>query len=83
MFTELNFFGWGAFVTVVDTGPPFEVGVVDVWGGVAVDGVSVSVVTSCVGAMGSSPVVSPVTGLTSEDSVKSCLLVSMFAIYAS
>jgi hypothetical protein len=30
MFRELNFFGWGAFATVVDTGPPFEVGVVDV-----------------------------------------------------
>lgn len=30
MFTELNFFGWGAFVTVVDTGPPFEIVIVDV-----------------------------------------------------
>ena len=30
MFSELNFFGWGAFVTVVDAGPPFKVGVVDV-----------------------------------------------------
>lgn len=30
MFTELNFFGWGAFVAVVDAGPPLEVGVEDV-----------------------------------------------------
>ena len=30
MFTELNFFGWGTFVTVVDAAPPFEVGVADV-----------------------------------------------------
>jgi len=30
MFTELNFFGWDAFVTVVDAGPPFEVGVAEV-----------------------------------------------------
>lgn len=29
MFTELNFFGWGAFVTVAGVGPPFKVGVVD------------------------------------------------------
>lgn len=83
MLTELNFFGWGAFVTVEDTGPPFEVGVVDVWGGVVVDGVSLSVVNSGVEALASSPVVSPVTGPASEDFVKSCLLVSIFAIYAS
>ena len=30
MFTELNFFGWDTFVTVVDVAPPFEVGVTDV-----------------------------------------------------
>ena len=30
MFRELNFFGWDAFVAVVDAGPPFEVGVEDV-----------------------------------------------------
>ena len=30
MFTELNFFGWDAFVTVVGVAPPFEVGVADV-----------------------------------------------------
>lgn len=30
MFTELNFFGWEVFVVVVDTGPPFEVGMADV-----------------------------------------------------
>jgi len=29
MFTELNFFGWDTFVTVVDVAPPFEVGVTD------------------------------------------------------
>ena len=28
MFTELNFFGWGAFVTVADRGTPFGVGAV-------------------------------------------------------
>lgn len=30
IFRELNFFGWVGFVTVVDAGPPFEVGVGDV-----------------------------------------------------
>ena len=30
MFTGLNFFGWDGFATVVDAGPPFEVGVEDV-----------------------------------------------------
>lgn len=30
MFRELNFFGCVGFVTVVDAGPPFEVGVEDV-----------------------------------------------------
>jgi hypothetical protein len=30
MFTGLNFFGWGGFVTVVDASPPFEGEVEDV-----------------------------------------------------
>ena len=30
MFTGLNFFWWGGFVTVVDADPPFEGGVEDV-----------------------------------------------------
>ena len=30
MFTELNFFGWDGFMTVVDADPPFEAGVEDV-----------------------------------------------------
>ena len=48
-----------------------------------VDGASLSVVTPCEGALDSSPAVSPITGPASEDFVKSCFVVSIFAIYAS
>ena len=47
------------------------------------DGASLSIVTPCAWALDSSPTVSPVTGPASEDFVKSCLVVSIFAIYAS
>lgn len=47
------------------------------------DGASLSVVTSCAGVLDSPPAVSPVTCPASEDFVKSCLVVSIFAIYAS
>lgn len=77
MFTELNFFGWDTFVTVVDAGPPFEAG------GVATDGASLGADSCCAGALDSSPVVSPATSPASEDFVKSCLFVSIFAIYVS
>ena len=46
------------------------------------DRASLSSVT-CAEVLDSSPVVSPVTSPASEDLVKSCLFVSIFAIYAS
>jgi hypothetical protein len=47
------------------------------------DGASLSVVTPCEGALGSSPAVSPVTSPASEDFDKPWFVVSIFAIYAS
>ena len=47
------------------------------------EGVSLGSVTCCVGTLDSSPVASPVTSPASEDFAKSCLFVSIFAIYAS